>query len=93
MPPFKVWDSSRQLKKIVIAATLSELLTKGLFVHKRCKLNLGYMWLVTINIFVNTLLVNFLAHDAVHSAVYLWQICLLSIHPSVRHTYGVWTVP
>jgi len=48
MPPFKVWDSSRQLKKVVMASTLSELIAKGLFVHKICTLNLGYMWLVTI---------------------------------------------
>jgi len=30
MPVFKVWDATRQLKKLVVAATLSEIIDKGL---------------------------------------------------------------
>jgi len=29
MPAFKVWNGSRNLKKVVVAATLQELVTKG----------------------------------------------------------------
>jgi len=30
MPVFKVWDTTHQLKKLVVAATLSEVIDKGL---------------------------------------------------------------